>query len=100
MIFSINLLVFYLDNIDIYCIFAVETQGIIDVKISKVMKAEVGKYKFGRHRRLWGIWLWDSVDERGASARFIKDVRSYEEAVVEVYRLNGWGTPKYIKRVF
>jgi hypothetical protein len=49
---------------------------------------------------LWGIWQWDSVDERGASARFIKDVRSYEEAVVEVYRLNGWGTPKYIKRVF
>lgn len=28
------------------------------------MKAEVGKYKFGRHRSLWGIWQWDSVDER------------------------------------
>lgn len=100
MIFSVNLLAFYLDNIDICCIFAVETKEIIDIKISKVMKAEVGKYKFGRHRSLWGIWQWDSVDERGASARFIKDVRSYEEAVVEVYRLNGWGTPKYIKRVF
>ena len=100
MIFSVNLLVFYLVNIDICCIFAVETKGIIDIKISKVMKAEVGKYKFGRHRSLWGIWQWDSVDERVASARFIKDVRSYEEAVVEVYRLNGWGTPKYIKRVF
>ena len=64
------------------------------------MKAEVGKYKFGRHRNLWGIWLWDSVPETGTTARFIKDVYSYEEAVREVYRLNGWGEPKYIKRVF
>lgn len=45
------------------------------------MKTEVGKYKFGRHYNLWGIF-------------------SYEEAVREVYHLNGWGTPKYIKRVF
>ena len=57
------------------------------------MRAQVGQYKFGRHRNFWGIWQWDSVDERGASARFIKDVRSYEEAVTEVYRLNGWGKP-------
>lgn len=64
------------------------------------MKAEIGKYKFGRHRNWWGIWQWDSVTETGSSARFIKDVRTYEEAVTEVYRLNGWGQPKYIKRVF
>ena len=64
------------------------------------MKAEIGKYKFGRHRNWWGIWQWDSVTETGSSARFIKDVRTYEEAVTEVYRLNGWGPPKSIKRVF
>lgn len=64
------------------------------------MKAEIGKYKFGRHRNWWGIWQWDSVTETDSSARFIKDVRTYEEAVTEVYRLNGWGTPKSIKRVF
>lgn len=64
------------------------------------MKAEVGKYKFGRHRSMWGIWQLDMVTETGSSARFIKDVRTYEEAVTEVYRLNGWGVPKYIKRVF
>ena len=64
------------------------------------MKAEVGKYKFGRHRNNWGIWQWDWVAETGSSARFIKDVRTYEEAVTEGYRLNGWVTPKYIKRVF
>ena len=64
------------------------------------MKAEVGKYKFGRHRNNWAIWQYDYVSETGSSARFIKDVFSYEEAVREVYRLNGWGEPKYIKRAF
>ena len=64
------------------------------------MTAQVGQYKFGRYRNWWGIWQYDHVSENGASATFIKDVRSYEEAVREVYRLNGWGEPKYIKRVF
>ena len=64
------------------------------------MKAEVGKYKFGRHRNHWAIWQWDWVSETGSSARFIKDVRTYEEAVTEVYRLNGWGEPKQIRRSF
>ena len=64
------------------------------------MKAEVGKYKFGRHRNNWGIWQWNSVTETGASATFIKDVFSYEDAVREVYRLNGCGEPKNIKRVY
>ena len=49
-----------------------------------------GKYHFGRHRRLWGIW-----DDQGI---FLKDVFSYEEAVREVYKLNGWGEPKHIKQ--
>lgn len=64
------------------------------------MRVQVGQYKFGRHRNWWGIWQYDHVSEKGASATFIKDVRSYEEAVREVYRLNGWGEPRYIKRVF
>ena len=64
------------------------------------MKAEVGKYYFGRHRSMWGLWQYDWVSETGSTARFVKDVRSYEEAVVEVYRLNGWGEPKQIRRSF
>ena len=64
------------------------------------MKAEVGKYKFGRHRSMWGIWQYDMVSETGTSATFIKDVFTYEEAVREVYRLNGWGEPKVIRRSF
>ncbi len=63
------------------------------------MKPYVGLYKFGRHRSNWGIWQYDWVGENGgSSARFIKDVYSYEEAVTEVYRLNGWGTPKQIRK--
>ena len=64
------------------------------------MGTEVGKYYFGRHRSMWGLWQYDWVSETGSTARFVKDVRSYEEAVREVYRLNGCGEPKYIKRVF
>lgn len=62
------------------------------------MKPKVGLYKFGRHRSMWGIWQYDTVTENGASANFIKDVATYEEAVREVYRLNGWGEPKNIKK--
>ena len=62
------------------------------------MKAQVGQYKFGRHRSHWGIWQYNWVSETGTSAPFIKDVFTYEEAVREVYRLNGWGEPKYINR--
>ena len=64
------------------------------------MKAEVGKYYFGRHRRCFGIWQYDFVSETGSTARFIKDVFTFEEAVREVYRLNGWNEPKVIKRSF
>ena len=62
-------------------------------------KPKVGQYRFGRHRSTWGIWQYDTVSENGATANFIKDVATYEEAVREVYRLNGWGEPKNIKKV-
>ncbi len=65
-----------------------------------MMKAEVGKYKFGRHYNRWGIWVYDYVSENGCTASFVKDVATYEDAVIEVYKLNGWGTPKRIKRVY
>ena len=64
------------------------------------MKAQVGQYKFGRYRNRWGIWKYDMVSESGTSATFIKDVFSFDEAVREVSRLNGWGQPKAIRRSF
>lgn len=64
------------------------------------MKAQVGRYWFGRHRSNWGIWQYDSVTATGSSSQFVKNVFSYEEAVRETYRLNGWGEPRYIRREF
>lgn len=32
---------------------------------------------------MWGIWQYDWVSETGSTARFVKDVRSYEEAETE-----------------
>ena len=64
------------------------------------MKVQVGQYTFGRHRNVWGIWQYDMVSETGSSAVFVKDVYSYEEAVRAVYRLNGWGEPKQIRRSY
>lgn len=64
------------------------------------MKPQVGQYRFGSQYNRWGIWQYDYVSETGSSARFIKDVFTYEEAVRETYRLNGWGEPKNIRRNF
>ena len=61
---------------------------------------EVGKYQFSKRRCYWIIWQCVNVDKTGATLTKVKDVFSYEDAVREVYRLNGWGTPKYIKRAF
>ena len=64
------------------------------------MKAETGKYHFGRRFDYWTIRQYEAVYADGSSmSRRIKDVRSYEEAVTEVYRLNGWGTPKNIRKI-
>lgn len=65
------------------------------------MRKQVGKYHFGRHHRNWGIWQYEEVSNDGASiSRYIKDVHTYEEAVTEVYKLNGWGQPKHINRLY
>lgn len=64
------------------------------------MTLQAGKFHFGRHRSCWGVWLCERADEKGSSSRFVKDVFSYEEAVKETYRLNGWGEPKKIWRQY
>jgi len=63
------------------------------------MKArKLGEYFFGRHYHSWGIWQVDWVGENGGySGKHIKDVNSYEAAVREIFSLNNWGEPKYIK---
>ena len=60
------------------------------------MAKTVGSFYFGRHRSQWGIWMVESISNGVTFGAFIKDVRSYEDAVRETYSLNGWGTPKNI----
>lgn len=55
----------------------------------------IGQHIFGRHYSQWGIWRADSLN----SATLVKDVATYEEALTETYRLNGWGEPKKLRRV-
>ena len=93
MTLSINLQCFYLEIIDLSCIFAVEIRAIIDTIISRTMKAILGQYYYAPHRRSFGVWQWTSVNENGASGTFIKDFRSKEEAREYVWQMNGWGKP-------
>lgn len=64
------------------------------------MTLSVGTYHFGRHRSNWGIWHCEYANNGCTSSRHIKDVFTYEDAVRETYRLNGWGEPKKIYRKF
>ncbi len=64
------------------------------------MAKTVGTYYFGRYYRNWGIWVVVSVENGVTMADKVKTVSSYEDAVKETYRLNGWGEPKRIIRKF
>ena len=65
------------------------------------MKPELNKYFFGRRFNEFAIWQYTAIHSDGSTmSRQIKCVETYNEAVLEVYRLNGWGTPKNIKRIF
>lgn len=55
---------------------------------------KVGQYFYGRHRSSFGVWVYVSVWEKGASANFVADFQSREEARIYVWKMNGWGTPK------
>ena len=80
-------------NIDICCIFAMEIIKIIDIKVSRIMKAILGQYYYAPHRRSFGVWQWTEVSETGACGTFIKDFFTREEAREYVWQMNGWGKP-------
>ena len=64
------------------------------------MAAEVGKYFFRKRYTVFYIYQYDVVEDAFESAKHINSVQTYDEAVKEVYRLNGWGEPKQIRRRF
>lgn len=47
---------------------------------------------------MWGIWQHHDHGNGFASGTFVNDYPTKEEARREVYRLNGWGTPKEKKQ--
>lgn len=64
------------------------------------MTAKVGKYHFGRHRSTWGIWVVKETCNGAVMSCFFQKAFTYEEAVRETYRLNGWGEPKRIYKKY
>ena len=64
------------------------------------MAAEVGKYFFRKRYTVFYIYQYDVVEDGFEPAKHISSVQTYDEAVKEVYRLNGWGEPKQIRRRF
>lgn len=50
-----------------------------------IEKIKEGQYFYGRHRRLWGVWM----KENGCGS-FVRDFPTMEEARKAVYELNGW----------
>lgn len=63
-----------------------------DIDFRKTCK--VGQYHYGRHRSSFGVWVYDSVSKNAASASFVADFRTREEARAYVWKMNGWGTPR------
>lgn len=61
-----------------------------------MMKAEIGKYYVGRSRCSYAVFVWDMVNEHGSTAHAVAKFGSFESAVREMYRLNGWGQPKKV----
>ena len=64
------------------------------------MAPKVGQFKFQRRYRAWGIYVIDSICNGIMTAAFVKSVATYEDAVRETYRLNGWGEPKSIYKKY
>jgi hypothetical protein len=65
------------------------------------MTAQVGKHYVGRYHSAFAVWQWDSVDENGGtSAHKVQMFWEYEEAVREMYRLNGWKQPEKMYRKY
>lgn len=64
------------------------------------MTPKVGQFKFKRYYRIWAIYVIESICNGTMTSAFVKSVTTYEDAVRETYRLNGWREPKGIIKKF
>lgn len=64
------------------------------------MTLNVGTYYFKRHRGIWRVWLVKEIINGLTKSTPVKDLFTFEDALTETYRLNGWGLPKKIYRKY
>ena len=60
-----------------------------------MIQAKVGQYFYGRHRRSFGVWVYDWVSEDGSasSIELVGDFQKREEASEYVWKINSWENP-------
>ena len=49
-----------------------------------------GEFYYDRHRGRWGIWQYHDAANGTGVGEFVKWCESRDEAVLEVYKRNGW----------
>ena len=64
------------------------------------MANKVGTFYFKRLRSHWGIWIVVYSNNGTVMGDFVKDAYSFNEALEETYKLNGWALPKNIVRKY
>ena len=83
LIYSIIFSLLYLDYIDLYCIFVLEIERVIDIKISIIIMAQKRIYKIGCSGSGWGIWNTETGHK-------VMSCCSHYHAVESLYNLMGW----------
>ena len=64
------------------------------------MKAQVGFYHVCRSKAGWCVYQYNHVTETSSSSSKIDSFPYFENAIIEMYKLNGWGQPKNITKKF
>jgi hypothetical protein len=62
------------------------------------MKAQVGLYHVSRNMGSWNVYQYNHVTANSNSSTKIESFPHFEEAIREMYKLNGWNEPKLISK--
>jgi len=60
------------------------------------MKAQVGLYHVSRNMENWNVYQYNHVTATSNSSTKIESFPYLEDAIKEMYKLNGWKEPKNI----
>jgi hypothetical protein len=64
------------------------------------MKAQVGLYHVCQLRNSWCVYVYTHVTATSNSAEKVDSFPYFQDAIIEMYKLNGWGQPKNITKKF